>query len=498
MSRLHVAPFAGLLVLLLAGCATTSTPPRPLVPQGDDCLALFEQVDQRIEAAGVADAGYARIEGYPYLRSDRFSASFASEISDMDTFWEWVGYLRANEDEARDIELRNLGLDRQTASSTLIDLRGCGAWLRSWELDDKAFREHLLSVVTPPHEYSTVARTLGLYPLAKPFLNRGVREYQEEVLAEYAKPLDSLEAKGELVLWKARVSDEYAYETVDLSRKPRDRLGRIGMLGSEVIQMAQYHAPQLWIDTADDYDLPGQPTVGGGTPGVNVRKPVVYYLPGYTRFGGRNLLQISYFVWFDRHQSGDSAEGPLDGVIWRVTFDERGQPLMHDTIHACGCYHFAYPVRDMRRREVPDDRETMLFPQAQVPEGQITVRLKSGTHAVQRVLAADQARAAGGREYELQPYDELLLLPLPEGGTRSLFGPDGLVAGTERGERFWLWPSGVRSAGAMRQWGRHATTFVGQTHFDDPFLFETVLVAPPFEGPALAADPHAAEIPLMR
>ena len=176
MSRLHVAPFAGLLVLLLAGCATTSTPPRPLVPQGDDCLALFEQVDQRIEAAGVADAGYARIEGYPYLRSDRFSASFASEISDMDTFWEWVGYLRANEDEARDIELRNLGLDRQTASSTLIDLRGCGAWLRSWELDDKAFREHLLSVVTPPHEYSTVARTLGLYPLAKPFLNRGVRE----------------------------------------------------------------------------------------------------------------------------------------------------------------------------------------------------------------------------------------------------------------------------------------------------------------------------------
>jgi hypothetical protein len=24
----------------------------------------------------------------------------------------------------------------------------------------------------------------------------------------------------------------------------------------------------------------------------------------------------------------------------------------------------------------------------------------------------------------------------------------------------------------MRQWGRHATAFVGRRHFDDPWLFE--------------------------
>jgi hypothetical protein len=31
---------------------------------------------------------------------------------------------------------------------------------------------------------------------------------------------------------------------------------------------------------------------------------------------------------------------------------------------------------------------------------------------------------------------------------------------------------GVPDPGAMRQWGRHATAFVGRRHFDDPFLIE--------------------------
>jgi len=57
-------------------------------------------------------------------------------------------------------------------------------------------------------------------------------------------------------------------------------------------------------------------------------------------------------------------------------------------------------------------------------------------------------------------------------GTRSLFGPDGIVPGTQRGERFFFWPMGIASAGAMRQWGRHATAFVGRRHFDDAQLLE--------------------------
>jgi hypothetical protein len=70
------------------------------------------------------------------------------------------------------------------------------------------------------------------------------------------------------------------------------------------------------------------------------------------------------------------------------------------------------------------------------------------------------------------PDAPLRAMPLPGGGSRSLFGPDGLVAGTERLERYVLWPMGVAEPGAMRQWGHHATAFVGERHFDDPRLFD--------------------------
>jgi hypothetical protein len=53
-----------------------------------------------------------------------------------------------------------------------------------------------------------------------------------------------------------------------------------------------------------------------------------------------------------------------------------------------------------------------------------------------------------------------------------MFGPDALVAGTERGERALFWPMGIASPGTMRQWGRHPTAFIGHRHFDDADLIE--------------------------
>jgi hypothetical protein len=76
--------------------------------------------------------------------------------------------------------------------------------------------------------------------------------------------------------------------------------------------------------------------------------------------------------------------------------------------------------------------------------------------------------------YSLADYSELRSLPVPEGGHRSMFSEDSLVPGSERLERLILWPTGVVSPGAMRQWGRHAVAFVGERHFDDPFAVETM------------------------
>ena len=60
----------------------------------------------------------------------------------------------------------------------------------------------------------------------------------------------------------------------------------------------------------------------------------------------------------------------------------------------------------------------------------------------------------------------------PRPAHRSVYDPQGLIPGSERLERFFFWPMGIRSAGQMRQWGRHATAFVGRRHFDDPRLLD--------------------------
>ena len=101
------------------------------------------------------------------------------------------------------------------------------------------------------------------------------------------------------------------------------------------------------------------------------------------------------------------------------------------------------------------------------------MRLQSATHYVVGLSVFDDAQGvttALDGHYRLADDDALRRLPLPEGGTRSAFGADGIIVGTERGERLLFWPMGIDSPGAMRQWGRQPTAFVGRRHFDDARL----------------------------
>ena len=98
------------------------------------------------------------------------------------------------------------------------------------------------------------------------------------------------------------------------------------------------------------------------------------------------------------------------------------------------------------------------------------ISVASATHFIERVGVVSGPDSLV--RYGFRSYDELRSLARLDGSRRSLFGADGIVAGSERGERFLYWPMGIASAGAMRQWGRHATAFVGRRHFDDADLLE--------------------------
>jgi hypothetical protein len=202
-------------------------------------------------------------------------------------------------------------------------------------------------------------------------------------------------------------------------------------------------------------------------------------LPSYTRFGGEVLLQLNYIIWLpDRPPNGwiDIYAGKFDGLIWRVTLRMDGKPLAFDSIHSCGCYYQIFPGAGVRVAQPEDGSEPIFSPMPILgpnPGERVLVRLASSTHFIQAV--ASEKPSPDAKHYGWLDYDQLRSLPMPSGLNRSMFDSDGLVRCSQRPERFLLWPMGVPSAGAMRQWGTHAIAFLGKRHFDDPWLMRELL-----------------------
>jgi hypothetical protein len=221
----------------------------------------------------------------------------------------------------------------------------------------------------------------------------------------------------------------------------------------------------------------------------------VYRRLAYARNRNDSLVQLVYTLWFpERPASGafDVLAGKLDGIVFRVTLAPDGEPVVYDSIHPCGCYHMFFPTPRARAQPAPEPRIEWAFVPVTAPahrDGErVVVRIATRTHYLVDVVRGTGA-PAGAVLYAFEDEDRLRSLPLPAGGYRSIYAPSGLVAGTERGERALFWPMGIPSAGAMRQWGKHATAFLGKRHFDDPDLIERrFLIAPAAAAPMAARD----------
>jgi hypothetical protein len=493
---LRGAAFA-LLAAAAAGCATVA-PPRAAAPGSDAarCERAFAAADAAIEHAGVGDAYGARVPGYPYLRVDRFLASFAAEPLTAAQRERLVQLMTASESEAREVALDNLPRDAKRAlddaladgaapADTARTLRGCAETLHAFDAASPEFAGRVARAARVPDDYETWQRVVGLYPLAALPFALGVRRYEDEIRASFATPLDRLPARGRLEHYQPQAGNRLSTEAVAtlVARAPRDPLGIPQLAADEALALAWTFAPDLAIDVAGDDDRPGTATITrDGARDVDSRVPLAYVRVAYARVGGRVLLQLVYTFWFKSRpltSAFDLLGGRLDGLVWRVTIGVDGRPLVFDSIHPCGCYHQFFPtLRAALRPLEPTLDETAFVPQRLPPleaHSRIALRIESGTHYLQRILVDAPAPPTASR-YALVPDGRLRRLPRADGGTASYFGPDGFVPGTERGERYFFWPMGIANPGAMRQWSRHATAFIGRRHFDDPLLIERYFV----------------------
>jgi hypothetical protein len=437
-----------LLALLAGGCATQ------IIEPADDCARWFAQLDAAVDSAGVRDAQDERIDGFAGFRVDRFGEATRSR-SDAAA---WLARAATLDQQGRNVEIANLPRALFPVGDAADDIAvrtrsdNCRNRRLAQLQGDAAARRALLARATVPDRYATPLRALGLYPLTKLPFFAGVSAWQTQ-------------HEKDMVRWAAAPPPLQRFVPPPGSDAP---LFEIEMRGGVL-------AP---------FDRFGMPAWGGdgGVPDVDTTQPIVFERDAQTLYGGQVLKQRVFTLWFpERPITGrfDLLGGVLDGVIVRLTYAPDGSPLMLDTIHACGCYHLFFPAENVRLRDGAPTNEEWAFVPAPLPRlnpGQrLVVRIASATHYVSAVTADE---GGSGAPYALRNEHLLRTLPWPGGGTRSLYAADGLVRGSERGERFFFWPMGITSAGAMRQWGHHATAFVGRRHFDDPNLFDKRFVFP--------------------
>ena len=469
---------------LLLGCASTpaNLQPPTRIQSGlnavvSDCEMLFASLDVEVERQQVADVQSQRVPGYRYLRVNRFLEAVAPAATSKAAFDVWVRQLRELDRQARAAELANLDV-KQPRPETAARLDDCAERLAQHDFGIAAGRTHLRAVARVDDAYDTSKRLLGFYALTAIPMHYGVSRLVADTDSKFRQPLASRRIHGELVRL-VPPEDTVRWDTAAVAAAldaSADNALELPLPSDVVLEaLFQTFAPIWEVDVATHADRLGAPGFHDGGLWVDVEHPVVYTLTSHTLFEGKALLQLNYIVWFPERTSRggfDLLAGKLDGITWRVTLGSDGRPLHYDAMHNCGCYYMAFPTETLARRPMDAREEPMSVPQLiSSTSERLVIRVASHTHYLERVYGFDDGPELRLARYELGSYDELRSMA-DKHGRRSLFGSDGLVAGTQRGERWLFWPMGVADPGTMRQWGHHAIAFVGRRHFDQADLIE--------------------------
>ena len=499
----RIAGAAGLAVLVaLAGCASLVPPPAGVPsawmatssPEALRCGKWLEALDAATASAHVRDGAAHQIPGFAWLRVDRFLASFRADVSASGTavpapFAAWLTRLEALDVQGRSAELANLpdqavpeGLAKPAAA---LRTQACRTHLSSAVAQSPALRQQLMDRAQVPDDYQDWKRALGLYPLTRLPFFAGVQNWQSGLQARF----DAGSVSPQAGTWQRYVPQAQPLEPAEvaavLAAMHHDALGVPRPDATQEQRLLDAYAPVLAVETKGAFDRFGGLRWGTGpAPDVLTDVPLAYRRMAWTRHGSAVLPQLVYSFWFPaRPPAGgfDVLAGRLDALVLRVTLASDGTPLMVDSIHACGCYHLFFPVGAVTPRPAPvPDEEWAFVPKtlaAMRPGQRVAVQIESGTHYL---VGIRPDTGESGATYAAESDDALRSLPVSAGdqsgggagSTRSAFWPSGIVAGTERGERVLFWPMGIDSPGAMRQWGRQPTAFVGRRHFDDARLLE--------------------------
>jgi hypothetical protein len=480
-----------LLLLFSQGCANLAS--RQFVSNSErpsQYQKFFDELDHTVADAGARDASGFTVEGFPYLRANRFLASFKDELSAEDQKQEWVYRMQQMDLESRRKEINNLSRSLIQALSSRLD----ESFDRDTLFSRVAFYSHQLlahdqrqpdfyitlqKAVEIPDEYFTTMRVIGIYPITSLPVAAVTHKVFEEITEWHQTPLHELETVGTVKYYGPHQHLKYSPKKIRtmLLASGSNPLRIPDLSESERRALLLMFAPVFAQDTVADYDKIGEMIWENKQPVVNPSIPAVYYYFSHARFKGMPVIQLNYVIWFSARKGPESPwieRGRLDGLAVRISLDPEGRPFMVDIMNNCGCYHFFVPAEDRVERILPLDYAIDAFvPRwlpASFPQNRLGVHIKSGWHQVNHIGTMDLP--PDYVSYRLVPYEELESLPRDGQQFESIFNSNGIVKYTPRIEPLIFFPMGIPDIGSMRQRGHHAVKFVGREHFDDPDIFD--------------------------
>ncbi len=479
------------------------------------CDNFYTDLADLIDIQKINDRQAVKIAHFPYLRTNRFLSSFRDEITadQQAPFHFWLELLREQAENAWQVEIANLNQhNRQWISAKYSQIlkadlvateTACANILMQYDMALPENRQYLLQHAITPSSYSSIKRFFGIYPLTKKAMEMPINKSYRKVQRNYYKPLQQLPVKGELVRYTT--VQKYPAKTTEikailkLSANNPFHIPRPGK--GEIRRLFEAFAPIYEIDVAHPDDYMGKPVWPSYSdkPTVDITRPTVFRHISYTRFAGKILLQLNYVNWLPaRTHTGwiDKEAGNMSSIIWRVTLDEDGIPLIYDSIHSCGCYHMFYPTNKVkiRKRKQKELGEKMFAPQQDTDfpvETPLILRVAHKTHFIDRVYPYLKPKPKYDDDdtintlkkqkkkgllrsiaYQFADYQQLRSMDTLSSLRRSLFDSHGMVVGSERLIGNMAWPIGVYHLGAMMQWGNQPTAFTGERHFDDAYLLD--------------------------
>ncbi len=470
----------------MAGCGSKVAPLQATY-ENEDCRQMWMAVERSVDESQVGDAETVKVEGYPYLRSNRYLHALAEMASSQEEKLFVLKEMRRLDLQKRKIELLRLDQEKlenlldcpvDASRSRLMNrLADCSKEFMGADTADPDFFEKVRQGVDLDRDYSLWLRSVGLYPITSLVVDIVAKNAQAEMVDHFSRSAADTTWDGMVTFKEPAQAAVTANEVVEIVQKSRTKPFLSYRLTShDSLLLARKFAPLLSTGNLENHDKFGKIILEEGKLSVDHQTPVVYYYFSQTFIQGSPALQLNYVIWFAKRTKPAPwfEKGDFDGLTFRLTLGRDAQPIFVDVMLNCGCYHFVLYDGKKVSGLIQDAAGFQPTVGGEIPQRhgneQFHFKIRPGWHQVDQILASPAASA--DLNYQLRPYEELEYIA-DQNRSASLFDSQGLVPGSNRLERFFLFCMGIPKVGTMRQRGRHPITLIGRGYFDDPYLFDT-------------------------